>query len=140
MSDGITIGQRQPRQRDSRFLAFVRQKPCAACGKPGPSDAAHIRMKSDKYGKRDVGLGEKPDDCWSVPLCRSCHRKQHSMAEAKFWRDLGKNPLGIAQELYRIGGTKQTTDKPKTKAAFGRAAQPQRSASRPLERHSDVYR
>lgn len=140
MTRGITIGPRAPRQRDNRFLAFVRKKPCAACGKPGPSDAAHIRMASAQYGKRYTGFGEKPDDCWCVPMCRGCHRKQHSMSEPSFWRALGKDPLGIAQELYRIGGTKPTTDKPNTKPAFGRTREAQRSATRALDRRSDIYR
>lgn len=138
MSDGITIGQRQPRLRDSRFLAFVRTKPCAACGKPGPSDAAHIRMASKAHDKRYVGLGEKPDDRWCVPLCRGCHRKQHAMAEPMFWHTLGKNPLNIAAELYRIGGTKTRTDVPKPQ--LRRKTGPQHSATRPIERHSDIYR
>ena len=36
-------GQRQPRERDNRHLAFIRRLPCAACRIAGPCDAAHLR-------------------------------------------------------------------------------------------------
>ena len=141
MSDGITIGQRQPRERDPRYLAFLRKKPCCACGRPGPSDAAHIRMASAKHDKRYVGLGETPDDRWALSLCRACHRKQHSMSEATFWGALGKDPFGIALELHRIGGTKPFVQmQASRKSSFSRALGPQRSATRPLDRKSDIYR
>ena len=35
--------------------------------------------------KRETGKGEKPSDCWTVPLCNSCHREQHGGSEMAFW-------------------------------------------------------
>lgn len=99
--------QRQPRERDDKHLAFIRLKPCCVCGHPAPSDAAHIRMADPEIGKRSTGAGEKPSDRWTVPLCRpvfgqklGCHRIQHSMNEAEFWRRHGINPFSIAEAFW----------------------------------------
>ena len=35
-------------------------------------------------GKRASGT-QKPDDCWTVPLCRPCHDNLHWTGEALFW-------------------------------------------------------
>jgi hypothetical protein len=112
----MNLEQRQPRERDPAFLKFVRTMPCVACGKSGPSDAAHIRAPSIEHGKRYTGKGEKPSDRWAVPLCRGCHRAQHKTAEPTFWARLGKNPFNIAVELYRIGHGTPTTRRPKPRA------------------------
>ncbi len=42
-------GQRQPRERDNRHLAFIRRLPCAACGIAGPCDAAQA---SDQHANQ----------------------------------------------------------------------------------------
>jgi hypothetical protein len=53
--------------RDLPYLALVRQLPCLKCGME-PSEAAHVRFASAAFGKAS-GLGRKPDDRHSVPLC-----------------------------------------------------------------------
>jgi hypothetical protein len=101
------IGPKTPRVEDIRYLGFLRTFPCCACFRVPTavlSDAAHIRMASTVYGKRATGAGEKPSDCWAVPLCRQCHITQHSMSEAQFWRDIGVNPFELAIHLYNLGG------------------------------------
>jgi hypothetical protein len=105
------IGQKHPRVRDEKYLAYVRMQPCCVCKSPGPCDAAHIRTASTVYNKRATGMQEKPDDRWCVPLCRpipgvkrGCHKNQHSVGEMQFWRDLGINPFEIAIKLYAEGG------------------------------------
>lgn len=117
--------QRQPRLRDERYLAFLRKQPCCVCKAPAPSDAAHIRMASTVYGKRATGMAEKPDDRWAVPLCRplagfefGCHKIQHSMNEAEFWRSRGVNPFEIANCLYAEGGHPNEKQPKKRKAAI----------------------
>ena len=115
--------QRQPRLRDEKYLAFVRKQPCCVCRAPAPSDAAHIRMASTVYGKRATGMAEKPDDKWSVPLCQpipgvkaGCHKNQHRMGEAAYWRERGLNPFEIALRLYAIGGHPNDPQPKKRKA------------------------
>lgn len=99
------LRQRQPRIENAAFLAFVREHRCCACGRESHSQAAHIRMASIEYGKRETGLGEKPDDRWSVPLCVRCHlddkHAQHHVGERKFWARLDINPFIVARNLYR---------------------------------------
>lgn len=97
------LRQREPRERDDAYLAFVRTQPCTTCGSHGPIDAAHIRALSPEYGKRLTGKGEKPHDRWAVPLCRDCHRAQHSMNELEWWASKGfPDPFAIAVALYAV--------------------------------------
>jgi hypothetical protein len=88
------------RERDTGYLAFLRRQPCACCGHPAPSDAAHIRMASPERGKRPTGMQVKPSDKFAVPLNRSCHMTQHSGSEARFWSDRRLDPFAIADRLY----------------------------------------
>lgn len=92
--------------RDVGYLAMVRQLPCLKCGSE-PSEAAHIRFASAAFGKAS-GLGRKPDDRHSAPLCSGCHRldrdAQHNRGEREFWDSLGINPLIVAEKLYAARG------------------------------------
>lgn len=97
-------GQRQPRERDNRHLAFIRRLPCAACGIAGPCDAAHLRAGDITIGKRHTGKAEKPSDKWTLPMCRPCHARQHSGAELAFWHALGIEPFDLCQALYAVSG------------------------------------
>lgn len=102
------LRQRQPRIECPAFLAFVRTRPCCACGITGRSQAAHIRTGDAAYGKRDTGAREKPSDMWAVPLCgpdlgRSlpgCHAEQHSMNEMEFWTRYRLDPFAVAAQLW----------------------------------------
>lgn len=101
----IELRQRNPRKADVGFLNFVRGKPCCTCySSSSRSQAAHIRMACPECGKRDTGFGERPDDCWSVPLCRECHldgpSALHKVGEKKFWKRIGLDPFEIAVKLY----------------------------------------
>ena len=100
----MTLRQRQPRVECPAFLAFVRRKPCCACGAPAPSQAAHIRMASLAMEKRSTGMSEKPSDRWAVPLCADCHLDgpdaQHHVGEQKFWYRVGIDPCSLAAKLY----------------------------------------
>jgi len=77
-------------------LAFVRQLPCVACGKAAPSEAAHVRAGTDG------GVGVKPGDRYAVPLCASCHAKQHRIGELSFWSGLRIDPLNVALRLWTV--------------------------------------
>lgn len=98
------MNQRQPRIQDKPHLRFVAELPCLVCKNNIESDAAHIRYADLSIGKRAVGVGEKPDDKWTVPLCRADHTKQHSMNEKEFWEAVRIDPLFIAQQLYAVSG------------------------------------
>lgn len=97
-------GQRQPRERDNKHLAFIRRLPCAACLTTGGSDAAHLRAGDLNIGKRPTGKAEKPSDRWTAPLCRDCHTRQHSGAELAFWQALGIDPFDLCQALFAVSG------------------------------------
>ncbi|MBU2233149.1 MAG: DUF968 domain-containing protein [Alphaproteobacteria bacterium] len=89
------------RVKDNGFLAFLRRQPCVCgCGRPAPSDPAHIRMASPERGKSSTGMQVKPSDQYAVPLNRLCHERQHSGAEARFWSERGLDPFEIADRLY----------------------------------------
>lgn len=93
---------RQPRIEDAAHLASIRKMPCLVCGRPGPSDPAHIRSASRQYGKRLTGLGEKPSDQWVLPMCRRCHEDQHRWGnELGWWGGKGiPDPFAVALALY----------------------------------------
>lgn len=82
--------------RDPEFLAFVRTLPCANTSGLcfGPIQAAHVRMYSD------AGIAEKPSDCYAVPLCAVCHRRQHDIGEPRFWGD--RNPHDLCDAIWQF--------------------------------------
>jgi hypothetical protein len=97
------LRQRQPPIREPAYLAWLRKRPCACgCGKPPPSDAAHLRSGSIAYGKEYPGLGAKPSDMWAMPLNRSCHMRQHAYGdELGFWSAHGmSDPFGRSMRYY----------------------------------------
>jgi len=49
-------------------------------------------------------MGMKPDDKWTVPLCRVCHALQHRQNERAFWDGAGIDPLEMAENLYEYSG------------------------------------
>jgi hypothetical protein len=81
-----------------QHLTFVRQLPCVACGKAAPSEAAHVRTGTDG------GMGTKPGDRYSIPLCTACHAKQHRIGELTFWSALRMDPLNVAARLWTVSG------------------------------------
>lgn len=97
----MTLRQRQPREEDPAYLAHVRTLPCLICRRPGPSDPAHLRTGARQYGKPPTGMGEKPSDCWVLPLCRTHHDDQHRNNELAWWARHGvPDPFVIAVALY----------------------------------------
>jgi hypothetical protein len=96
-------GQREPRERDPGFLAYLRRQPCEAAhlgGCSGPIEAAHIRY-SDVAAGRNPGLGRKNHDRHCTPLCRAHHQHdQHLGAERAFWARLGKDAYATAAAHY----------------------------------------
>jgi hypothetical protein len=79
-----------------QHLAFIRLLPCVACGKAALSEAAHVRTGTDG------GVGMKPGDRYTVPLCTACHAKQHRLGELTFWSALRIDPVNVALQLWTI--------------------------------------
>lgn len=78
------------RKVDRQLLDATARRSCAACGKSGPNDPAHIKSR---------GAGGPDDERNVIPLCRWHHTQQHKegfirMMEhyprlARVLRDLG---------------------------------------------------
>jgi len=111
-------------RRRVRHLAFVRQLPCVACGKVAPSEAAHVRTGTDG------GVGVKPADRYTVPLCAACHARQHRIGELSFWSARRIDPLNVALRLWTVSGDIKAGERTVFRArqqialakAFGRGA------------------
>ena len=68
------------RIRDRKYLDSFRYAECWACeAQDGTVIAAHIR-----HGHAG-GMGLKPDDSLTHPLCGKCHAEQGRVGEFEFW-------------------------------------------------------
>lgn len=68
ISRAVPLSAKQPDpKRNSTHLTMIRALPCLKCGRIGETEAAHVRSGTDG------GMGMKPADRWTVPLCRACH-------------------------------------------------------------------
>ena len=92
-------------RRRAQHLGFVRQLPCVACGKAAPSEAAHVRTGTDG------GVGVKPGDRYTVPLCTVCHAKQHRIGELTFWSALRIDPINVALRLWTVSADLQAGER-----------------------------
>jgi hypothetical protein len=94
-------------ERDPTYLALVQQCPCLKCGMDPAGVAAHLRLNSAAFGKRQA-MAKKPSDGWTTPLCSGCHLHdadaQHRVGEDVFWQRLGVNPFLVCQRLYAQRG------------------------------------
>ena len=104
--------QKQPRVHDEKHLAFIRQLPCLICNDNTATEAAHIRYSDARIGKVNAGVGAKPHDKYTVPLCGDCHRAQHTKGnERRFWNAVGIDPILIALELYSVSGKTEEAER-----------------------------
>jgi hypothetical protein len=99
---------RRPRRRSDLHLKWIRTLPCAICGKQGGIHAAHLRSSSPRHGKLASGIGQKPDDSWTTPLCLEHHilgeAAQHQDQELAFWKQHSIDPFVLALALWRASG------------------------------------
>lgn len=95
-------GKSPDTKRDAKHLVLIRKCPCLSCDADPAWIAAHVRMT--RTGKPIAGMGAKPDDRWTLPLCDSCHasgpKAQHKVGELQFWSDLGIDPIAVCERLY----------------------------------------
>ena len=95
----VTVAKRQPDpRRNATHLKFIRSLPCCTCAARAPSEAAHIRAGNDG------GLGVKPSDRFTVPMCHGCHARQHQLGELAWWSGHGVDPTGLAEHLWTNSG------------------------------------
>jgi hypothetical protein len=95
----VVVAKRQPDpRRNSTHLNFIRSLPCCTCGCAPRSEAAHIRAGTDG------GIGMKPSDRHTVPMCTECHRHQHTIGELAYWSRHGIDPTGLAEHLWTKSG------------------------------------
>lgn len=96
---------KQPRVKDESHLRFIRGLPCCCCHNDIETQAAHIRFSDAATGKVNAGVGAKPSDRFTLPLCGACHTAQHNMGDERaFWELAGFDPLILAAKLYEVSG------------------------------------
>src|SRR5258708_2869153 len=95
------VRQRYPRQKETEYLVYIRSLECALCGNDISVEAAHVRRGSGEWNKPLTGLGVKPDDFWTVPLCSLHHSKQHSLGELLYWFEAKIDVFLLAVKLRR---------------------------------------
>ena len=89
----LTINEPR-RHRDKAHLKFVASQPCLVCGR-SPSDAHHLRFTQAR------ALGRKVSDEFTVPLCRTHHRDNHSFGdELAWWERRGIDPVATSRLLW----------------------------------------
>ena len=103
--DTYNLRQRQPRIKNKAHCEFIRKLPCCICHNPIETQCAHLRFSDAASGKVNAGVGAKPSDWYTVPLCQDCHSSQHNMGDERaFWELAGFDPLALAAKLYAVSG------------------------------------
>ena len=82
------------RHRDKAHLKFVAAQPCLVCGR-SPADAHHLRFTQLR------AMGRKVSDEFTVPLCRTHHRDNHSFGdEIAWWERRAIDPIATSRLLW----------------------------------------
>jgi hypothetical protein len=94
--------RKKPRRRDMNrvpaHLQWIRGHECLVCDQEcnGGIEAAHVRTGTGG------GMGMKPHDRWTVPLCTYHHSIQHAMGEAAFQAKYKVDMKSVAAKLWQI--------------------------------------
>lgn len=78
--------------RDARYLAFVREHRCCACG-------ARENIEAHHWAWNGKGIGTKPDDHRTVPLCQRCHDTFHATGKLRSWTHAGTRTFFLMKQL-----------------------------------------
>lgn len=89
--------QKQTKIRSKKHTTFLRELPCCSCGQ-SPACGAHIRIGGN------AGIGQKPCDSRTVPLCNECHNRQHNRGERTFWGNHLESAEMLANALFFYTG------------------------------------
>jgi hypothetical protein len=82
------------RHRNKTHLKFVASQPCLVCGR-SPADAHHLRFTQPR------AMGRKVSDEFTVPLCRTHHRDNHSFGdEVAWWGRRAIDPIATSRMLW----------------------------------------
>lgn len=92
----LAIGVPQ-RVEDEKHRKYIASLPCIVCKRSGHTQCAHIRAGNGG------GMGYKPSDECTVPLCVSCHEDQ-GRNERKFWGGSTTRITALARRLYANSG------------------------------------
>lgn len=101
------------RIHDEKHLAFLRTLVCVVpgCQDNTSVEAAHVRLTDRTVAKPGAGIGLKPHDFFTLPLCGAHHRLQHTMSEAEFWSELDTDPVKLALAIYAVSGDAQEAER-----------------------------
>ena len=79
--------KRSTRWRSQAHCTHIRKHACSVCWSTAGIQVAHVRLGSG------AGIGQKPSDYRAVSLCGECHRRQHTVGEATFWKGVDVEAL-----------------------------------------------
>lgn len=82
------------RWKSEKYLKFIREQPCIICGQR--AEPHHVRMNSN------AGTGIKPDDTWSLPLCRLHHAELHHPEFKHKEPFFERHGIDVYQELFKM--------------------------------------
>ena len=100
------------RIKDEKHLKFLRGLCCVICKDNTSVEAAHIRMSDARISKLNPGVGQKPHDFFTLPLCGKHHRNQHEYGdERKFWQLYGLDPILLALAIYAVTGDAEEAER-----------------------------
>jgi hypothetical protein len=88
-------GRKEAGKRSPAHRKWIRGWACVACGSETAIECAHVRTGTDG------GVGIKPSDRWTIPLCKECHTRQHQVGEDAFEKERGLNMKAVAEKLFR---------------------------------------
>lgn len=88
----------QPQIRSASHLKWIRGHHCAITNDDcaGKIEAAHVRTGTDG------GMGVKPGDNWTIPLCSVHHAWQHHHGEQSFERQYCINMKRLAEHMWGL--------------------------------------
>ena len=68
-------------------------------------------MSDARIAKKNPGVGARPDDKFTLPLCGKHHREQHTGNEQVFWNRYGIDPVLLALALYVVSGDAEEAER-----------------------------
>lgn len=74
--------------RSSKYLAYIRSKPCSVTGSDVDVVAHHVRIGF-------FGSGMKPSDFRCLPLTAEEHGHLHHVGEKRYWQLRGEDPFQL---------------------------------------------
>ena len=68
-------------------------------------------MSDARISKVNPGVGQKPHDFFTLPLCGKHHREQHTGNELAFWKRYGIDPILLALSIYAVTGDAEEAER-----------------------------